>query len=414
MKRLGKHPPRKHSKSPQTAKIVIKTFIYILTLLNLVNNAKPESCCKQCLTQLKDNPWYTVKTFQAPKKANYTGFCGKSFTKLGSCCNQQDAVQYTRNWLRSVKQRTNITLNITSKFRSSLEFLDHIDKYLSTHKAQLTSSKASKILKPKELEDFKLQLKNYIESIHDFKEKENRYIKAVPGCFKRLTTLRANAVCLLCSGTAQKYLEAKYGRLKVQKRVCRPLIKDCIRVFAYQAEAVTFFHRMAQIRRIAGGALTTGTRAKGMLLKDLNMFRVCASDPEGCIKRKDLLYHNCKAVALGEVNPEVEGEFDTYNDGYRAVLQLAMGKDIGKGRRRALGSDATAGVGKASNQALKEFYAFLLPDNKGADISYEFNSTAVVVGNFSKREAVVIGGGQSPLVLGLFFWVWMIVSFVGN
>jgi len=369
-------------------------FFKELILVSLLIAISRQACCKECIAQMKENSWYNVKTFDEPKKSNYTGFCKVAFNKEGTCCDQKDAAQYAVNWLKSVKQRVNATKAAMYKFRNSLEYVDKIQAYIKKNKKAIL--KAKKIIKKKELEDFGKELENYSKGVHNFAEREVALNDNLERCYSTLITYRANSICMRCSGKASEFYDKKKKKLKILKDVCKPLIKQCARVFTYFAEVTTFYHRMAQLRKAAKGVVTETAKAKGLLSTDLNALRICADDPDACLKNEALMYRNCKLVGLAELSPDVEGEVWTIEDGYKAVTQLALGKKINKLRRfiRLLGkssskksSSKSSGSGKKKKvKGIK--YGFITPIGSGADIIHDFNSSCTVFGDFDERRAI--------------------------
>lgn len=121
-----------------------------VTLCSLIALSQ-QQCCEECLKPLRENEFYNIKTFADPFKSNFTGFCQDSFTREGTCCDQNDASQYTKNWLRNIKIKVNSTLGVLEKFDLGVEFVHELKKYTTSKKDAILKSKA---ITKEELEDF--------------------------------------------------------------------------------------------------------------------------------------------------------------------------------------------------------------------------------------------------------------------
>lgn len=401
-------------------KIISVCLTIIFTMQNMVKSL----CCEECIFQFKENNWYNVKVYDQPKNSNFTGFCSKPFNNYGTCCDQHDATQYAKNWLKSVKQRVKASTEMLDKFRFAIENLGNVKNYVKKNEEKILKSKA---ISKKELEDFKIEIEGYTSGVHDFGFREKYLKEDLSGCYEKLIELRAGAVCLRCSGKGSQYYDKATNRLKISKQTCRPIVSSCVRIFSYFAEVTTFFRRVAQLRKSENGTLRQGTRASGLLSKDLNLLRVCASDLKSCTAKEDLYIGVCKLIGLGELTPNIEGEVETFLDGFEAVNLLALGKKIGSRRLLSSGtssasssspssstsssSSPTSSSGGKSHHSKNDrnlIIGFVLPVNEGADFEKQFNATINPIGDFNNPIAFKLGKEKSRALLTIH--VYLLVS----
>lgn len=393
-------------------------WIFFLVVSNIINLISCR-CCNECIFQFKENNWYNVKLFDEPKNSNYTGFCASTFNEYGTCCDQHDVTQYSKNWLKSIKQRVKASVEFLPKFKNSIQNLDKISTYIKKNENAILKSKA---LTKKELDDFKLEIKNYAEGVHDLSSREEKLKGDLEKCYGKLIDLRAGAVCLRCSGKSSHFYNKILNKLIISKQACRPVIKSCLSIFSYFAEVTTFYRRMSQIRKSAKGSLRPGTRASGLLSKDLSLLRVCGSNLKACTSKEELYVNVCKLIGLAELTPDIEGEVETFMDGFEAVNLITLGKSPG-GRRMLASSgggsgDVKNGKDKKKNKEKKEvekrprnlLIGYVLPSNDGADFEKRFNASVEVVTDFGVLTAIKIKGEMSGgrlglmAVLGIVFW----------
>lgn len=385
----------------------------ILSIVGLVNML----CCNECIFQFKENNWYNVRVYDQPKNSNFTGFCAKSFNNYGTCCDQHDATQYAKNWLKSVKQRVKASTDMLDKFRFAIENLDKVKEYIKKNEKKILKSKA---ISKKELDDFKIEINGYSQGVHDFGFREKFLKDDLSVCYEKLIELRAGAVCLRCSGKGSQYYDKKLNRLKISKQTCRPIISSCVRIFSYFAEVTTFFKRMAQLRKSENGTLRQGTRASGLLSKDLSLLRVCASDLKACTSEEDLYIGVCKLIGLAELTPNIEGEVETFLDGFEAINLLALGKKIGSRRilssASSSSSSSSSSPGSSSSSSSSSskgtkkdrnlIIGFVLPVSEGADFEKQFNATINPIGDFNNPIAFKLEKHKSMVIFQISFLVY--------
>jgi hypothetical protein len=100
-------------------------------------------------------------------------------------------------------------------FKSSLEYIDVVKAYAAKNKNSI-----EKVMSAKEFDDFNLQLNNYIEGIHFFADREEAYNATLEECYKNLYEMRANAVCLRCSGNFGDWYDAKKNYIVTSANTC--------------------------------------------------------------------------------------------------------------------------------------------------------------------------------------------------
>lgn len=200
-----------------------------------------DTCSKVGTGDLKANPYYNVKVYdKVQKKANGT-FCQQTWTTNGGCCSSKDASQFAQNWLKAVKKNANATKEIMPIFKSSLEYLGAIKAYAQKNKATIVRKGE---MTSKQFEDFNLQIQNYIEGIHFFSSKEEAYNNTLEDCYKSIYNMRANGVCLRCSGDFDSFYDTSHKSIKVDDSTCKQLVGNCTDVFAYNAEINSYYRRL--------------------------------------------------------------------------------------------------------------------------------------------------------------------------
>lgn len=77
-------------------------YMIMMGVMDL-GGAKSGPCSKIGLKEIMENKFYNVKTFDHPSRSVITDFCQSSWMDQGTCCDGKDALQFTINWLSSVK-----------------------------------------------------------------------------------------------------------------------------------------------------------------------------------------------------------------------------------------------------------------------------------------------------------------------
>lgn len=312
--------------------MILKMLSFIPMIILLIQESLQSGCSKPAIKELKENLYYNVKLFDSPKKESSGGFCNQVWMEKGTCCNEKDAEQFTLNWLDTVKNNANSTRMVVPLFKRSLGYVDIVKKALVKDKAKIVSKNG---MTQPEYDDFMLQLNSYIESIQFFQDRETAYNMTVEKCYANLYELRANMMCLRCSGDFEIFHNKAKNTVMVSEETCQMLISNCSSVFAYNAEIHTFFRRMQQIKSGLGGAVS-GATTGGLKWAEINALKICDSDVFSCLRDEVLLSDTCWEISSANTNADIEGEIGVWIDGMKALRNLALGRDM-KGSKRMLG-----------------------------------------------------------------------------
>lgn len=395
------------------------------------------SCSKEGTIDLKQNTYYNVKVYDKPQTKGNGTFCNEVWTKNGGCCATKDAAQFATNWLHAVKKNANSTRVIMPIFKNSLEYINVVKAYSVKNKATITK----KEMTTKQYDDYQGMLTNYIEGIHFFSDREEAYNQTLEKCYETLYTLRANAVCLRCSGNFGDFYNKKQNAIDTSEETCKTLVGNCTKVFAYNAEINTFFRRLQQMKAAAGGHISE-THSKGMLFSEVMQFKMCASDLTSCMADEKMLHSICWEFTAGDMNPDVEGDSNVWTDGLKAMRDIVLGRKLKHGKRileenkfnkwiaevekvnfytsrnyknvdleandrgtRFLASSVTThssshGSGSSSSSGKHKTGLYLghlnMVFRKGCDIFKDFQSGASITPDFSTAEALQAGSNSSP------------------
>lgn len=145
-------------------------------------------------------------------------------------------------------------------------------------------------------------LEDYSVNLYDFDLAQKLFEDGLEKCYTDVYRFRTNGLCLRCSGVADSFWDPKLGVYKIKKDNCRRLSNSCFQVFSFMAEAQTFFKRLSQIKKWAGGKLTEEDKVKGFDYRSLVNFRSCIVDRKKC----DELFI-CNLFSLNRINHEIEG-----------------------------------------------------------------------------------------------------------
>lgn len=184
----------------------------------------------------------------------------------------------------------------------------------------------------------------------NFNKKRELLKSSLAPCYRTLLSFRADSMCLRCSGNSKQYFDLKEFRVKVTEEVCKTILENCSTVFSYFAEATSFFRRLAQIRKAAGGSIQKNSKALGLNQKDLKQLRICGQDLQTCLDTPSIYLDICKHVGLLDLNPDLEGELSTLNDGVKGLINVMILPSSG---RRL--SEVKTDRGNQANWSLTKF-----------------------------------------------------------
>lgn len=374
--------------------------VVLVFLASALHVYSQQTCCSECLKDLQSNSFFNVRTYtQSVKNDQYTGFCAIPFKREGACCDQADALQYTKNWLKSIKAQVNSSKILVSRFQNHLQFVKQINEYVKRNEtAYIASGKITK----EELDDFKNMTDFYSQGVHNFQDRVMNHNKSAEDCYKLLFVVRANSVCLRCSGFASNYWNTTTKIYNVTKDTCKAVMTVCAPYFGLTAEVTTFYRRLAQLRYADKASPTIGASSVGFMQPILDHLRVCALSPSRCNSTEQNWLNTCHNLTFHIENVDLEGDSATIEDGTLALEYIAQNITPGKTRlledvynslrefkvtmNRLLADNATANA-TGPVPADPKFGFVDGNGTNGADLLTNYNATGVVNVDFKNAEA---------------------------
>jgi hypothetical protein len=83
------------------------------------------------------------------------------------------------------------------------------------------------------------------------------------------------------------------------------------------------------------GGSTSPSHGDGLFWKDVLKLKICAADLNSCLSDDKMLHEICGHFTVGDMNPDVEGDSNTWTDGLKAIRNMVLDKPM-KGSRRVL------------------------------------------------------------------------------
>ena len=239
------------SKSATLTKLV---FISLLIAYSL------SACCEKCTAQLKTDAGVispageitmsSVTTFTTPKSGDADvkkdGFCGNIFSTEGTCCNQDELKQ------RAAEMKARLTLrkekfieqaNKAAELATEAK-LESMIKFMTDNKASISGNAkipgasvkfradASATVSDSDITAWTAVLTKLKASISKRKEIATRVASQADKCYAVLNEVRDRALCLRCSGTADKFFTSN-NTYKVKSNFCLGFVSKCSNFFAY-------------------------------------------------------------------------------------------------------------------------------------------------------------------------------------
>ena len=393
---------KQKSKKCQIERNITKRLLLLTTVIFQHPTLTQKICCKACVEDLKDSYLGSVKVYpKLMKPKNLTGYCSLIFKRDGACCNNTDLYTYAGKWLSKMKATVNKTLEMSSHFKTSLEFISDIKDYIKANEARI---KKSKLWRKGELGQFKQQLKDYSLGVIDFSLIHKSMELSKEDCYRTIYTLRSNALCMRCSGAAIAFWRKKENKYAVRKDNCKLLVEQCSTLFSFMAEVSTYFRRLSILVKDPKKKVKKSEHDEitGFGRNDLNQFLKCASNRKSCDELK-----LCEYFTLHEINPDVEGSVRIFKEGILANLKIIKGRSQGPGKdkkrllevdrlvqklqmavrvleesKKRLLADGGGGPKKGSKPGYNR--GFVVARNEGADLEDQYNTRAKINSDFKK------------------------------
>lgn len=76
-----------------------------------------------------------------------------------------------------------------------------------------------------------------------------------------------------------------------------------------------------------------GGHGDGLFWSDIMKLKMCASDMKSCLEDDAMLKDICSHFTIGDMNPDVEGDSNTWNDGLKAIKNIVLDRPMNSSRR---------------------------------------------------------------------------------
>lgn len=345
-------------------------------------------CCSDCLKGFGGNPYSPVSTSEEPiQGTNYTNFFKGVFQRDGSCCKDSELVEYARLWLIDIKKEVNKNRNFASKFVKDLSNLGQINQYIKTNKQMLLKSNK---ISAHDLDEFQEQIDDFSLGVFDIQNSLINYHKELESCYFYVYTLRANSLCLRCSGNGSEYWDKERKRYKLRKDICHEFVKQCSAVFSFSAEFNTFYLRFTLIAAAASGISQNSTKSKGINHYDLHKLRTCGVSRHTC----DII-HFCSFLSLHKEYEDFEGEFSILDLGSIVSHRLITTNNP----TRLLVDNNQTQLNKSEFEVADVSYGMVYGHNDGVELEGEFASLGLINASFLTEYVLNITQSMEGLIM---------------
>lgn len=131
--------------------------------------------------------------------------------------------------------------------------------------------------------------KNVLAKIKETSEKRKEISAKInaelEGCTKVMGEVRDRALCLRCSGSADKFYNDTNKSYKVKKEFCFGFINKCKNVFAYTTMAQSFFAIQANVKTALKGSVSSDEKKATAAIATeakIDAWIACAENPSSC------------------------------------------------------------------------------------------------------------------------------------
>ena len=204
-------------------------IVVLLLILCFVKKAASQSCNRENLRYFQDS----IKFHLRPTiEANWHA-CQDEFSKYRSCCETESLKDYMQKAVEADALRWNNALKTVHIFRSEIinnldalvtkvkELFPLIDPAVRESRVKQIGFDSAKMLN----KFLPLLTKKY------YNDTESQYRKEAQSCFDEVSTLRTNALCLVCSGRSATYFNGE--RMTIKQRTCEGLTESCYNTFSF-------------------------------------------------------------------------------------------------------------------------------------------------------------------------------------
>ncbi len=279
-----------------------------LALITLTVSYTYQACCADCVNSLKIDagqfegetalPAITVKTTPETTGFNETGICGAIWkAQGGTCCDQTTLIARNTAWKTRLANRY-------GKLKTGMEKLDEVVKKAGTLatfvKSKADALKSSTKTMPaddnKKAKDTKrvlamsdadvTALERTLKKFDTNKDKvtarKNSATAQIEGCYKAITKLRVNSLCLRCSGNADQFFDATNLAYKVKSDTCKSTIKECGAVMGTLLEASQMYDALLKVKAALGQTVAAHIKEFPVTEDKATKWATCADDATAC------------------------------------------------------------------------------------------------------------------------------------
>lgn len=212
-----------------SGKVAKLQIVALLLILCFVKQTTSQSCNRETLKYFQNS----IKFHYRPTlEANWHA-CHDEFSKYKSCCETESLKDYMQKAVESDSLRWNNALKSVYIFRNEIinnldalvakvkELFPLIDPAVRESRVKQIGYDSAKMLN----KFLPLLTKEY------YNETELHYRKEAQSCFDEVSTLRKNALCLVCSGRSLTYFNGE--RMNIKQRTCEGLTESCYNSFSF-------------------------------------------------------------------------------------------------------------------------------------------------------------------------------------
>lgn len=207
--------------------------ITAIVALSLGQHLKP-SCNQETLAYFQDS----IKVHLKPTSESYSKACQDEFAKYQTCCETESLRDFIEKVVESDSLRWNNALKNVYLFKKEvLANKDIFVKKINELYNQVDAAVRDGRVKQVAFDSIKL-LSKFLPNmtIEKYAITAANYKKEAQSCFDEITTLRKNAMCLICSGRSQTFFNGQ--RMTIKQRTCEGLTQSCYNTFSFMFETM--------------------------------------------------------------------------------------------------------------------------------------------------------------------------------
>lgn len=269
----------------------------------------------------------SVTVFSAAKTGDAhvkkDGFCGNIFSTEGACCDQDELKQRaaeTKARLTLRKEKFIAQANKTAELCTEAK-LESMIKFMTDNKASISGkakipgasvhfrADASATISDADITAWTAVLTKLKATVAKRKEIATKVASEADKCYAVLNEVRDRALCLRCSGAADKYF-TNGNAYKVKSNFCLGFIAKCSNYVAYVKMMQSFLSIEANIKAALKGSLNNDEKTGSAAISteaSIDAWIKCADSPSSCHSSTEIKT-KCNEMWLSSENYEIEGD----------------------------------------------------------------------------------------------------------